>query len=103
MELLLEIGVENIAAELRRQREWLVPALQAKGFEVLQAEASRSNTGGLVSFHRSGEDPAALHRKLEREGIIVSLRFARGGRSFLRVSPHFYNTDAELGRLVEAL
>ena len=103
MELLLEIGVENIAAELRRQREWLVPALQAKGFEVLQAEASRSNTGGIVSFHRSGEDPAALHRKLEREGIIVSLRFARGGRSFLRVSPHFYNTDAELGRLVEAL
>jgi hypothetical protein len=32
MELALEIGVENIAAELLRKRAWLVPALQAKGF-----------------------------------------------------------------------
>src|SRR5271156_4222926 len=32
LELLLEVGVENIAAELLRKRAWLVPALQAKDF-----------------------------------------------------------------------
>jgi len=36
MELVLEIGVENIAAELLRKRAWLVPALQAKGFTVFE-------------------------------------------------------------------
>jgi selenocysteine lyase/cysteine desulfurase len=34
MELALEIGVDNIAAELLRKRALLVPALQAKGFTV---------------------------------------------------------------------
>src|SRR6266478_661095 len=32
LELLLEIGIDNIAAELLRKRAWLVPALQAKGY-----------------------------------------------------------------------
>jgi len=30
MELILELGVENIAAELLRKRAWLAPALQAR-------------------------------------------------------------------------
>src|SRR6202789_1942224 len=39
MELALELGVKNIAAELLRKRALLVPALQAKGFTVLNADA----------------------------------------------------------------
>jgi selenocysteine lyase/cysteine desulfurase len=27
---------------------------------------------------------------------VVSLRFDRANRGWLRVSPHFYNTDAEI-------
>ncbi len=103
MELLLEVGVENIAAELRRQREWVVPALLAKGCEVLQADAAPERSSGIVAFHRPGVDPAATHQKLERSGIIASLRFARGGRSYLRISPHFYNTDADLARFLDAV
>ena len=52
MELALEIGVENIAAELLRKRAWLVPALQAKGFTVLNADAKPENASGIVSFHQ---------------------------------------------------
>jgi len=29
------------------------------------------------------------------------LRSDRAGRKYLRLSPHFYNTDAELGRVLE--
>jgi selenocysteine lyase/cysteine desulfurase len=46
LDLLLEIGIENIAAELLRKRAWIVPALQAKGYEVLQANAAPENQGG---------------------------------------------------------
>src|SRR6266436_1764183 len=38
MELILEVGVENIAPELLRKRTLLKPALQAKGYIVLQPE-----------------------------------------------------------------
>ena len=103
MELALEIGVENIAAELLRKRTWLVPALQAKGFTVLNADAKIENAGGIISFHQDGKDLAALHKKLTDAGVVTSLRADRKGQNHIRLSPHFYNTDAELHRTLELL
>ncbi len=103
MELALEIGVENIAAELRRKRSWLVPALQAKGYTVLNAEAKPENVSGITSFFQPSKDLAPLHQKLAAAGAIASLRTDRKGQNYLRFSPHFYNTDAELHRVVELL
>jgi selenocysteine lyase/cysteine desulfurase len=103
MELALEIGVENIAAELLRKRAWLVPALQAKGFTVLNADAKTENASGIVSFFQPGKDLAALNQKLSEAGIVASLRTNRTGQNFIRFSPHFYNTDAELRRVLELI
>jgi selenocysteine lyase/cysteine desulfurase len=101
MELALEMGVENIAAELLRKRAWLVPALQAKGFVVLNAGAKAENASGIVSFYQPGKDLAALHAKLTGAGVVTSLRTDRTGQNYIRLSPHFYNTDAELQRALE--
>ena len=103
MELALEIGVENISAELLRKRAWLVPALQAKGFTILNAETKTENASGIISFYQSGKDLAALNQKLADAGIIASLRTNRTGQNFIRLSPHFYNTDAELQRVLKLL
>jgi selenocysteine lyase/cysteine desulfurase len=46
---------------------------------------------------------AEWHRKLMEAQIHTSLREDRQGRRYVRLSPHFYNTDAELRRLLEAL
>ena len=101
MELILELGVENIARELLRKRAKLVPALQAKGCTVLQADAPAENASGIVSFHRPGSDLAALHQKLTDAGVVTSLRGDRTGQQYIRLSPHYYNTDAELERVLE--
>ncbi len=103
LELVKEIGVEQIGRELLRKRGWLVPALQAKGYSVLNAGAPPENGSGIVSFHKPGEDPAERHRKLLEANIFTSLRVDRAGRRYLRLSPHFYNTDAELQRVLEML
>ncbi len=103
LELLLEVGIDNIAAELLRKRAWLVPALQAKGCTVLQADAPPANASGIVTFHRPGADLSALHQKLLEANIVTSLRADRSGQRYLRLSPHFYNTDAELSQVVELL
>jgi cysteine desulfurase / selenocysteine lyase len=103
MQLLLELGVENIAAELLRKRAWFVPALQAKGCTVLNAEAAPENCSGIISFSGPGKDTAALHQKLLAANIITSLRTDRAHRQYIRLSPHFYNTDAELQRVLELL
>jgi len=101
LELVLEIGIENIAAELLRKRALLVPALQHKGYTVLNAEAPPAQASGIVTFYRDGDDMAALYQKLEVAGIITSLRSDRAGREYVRLSPHFYNTDAELQRVLD--
>ena len=101
MALVLEIGIENIAAELLRKRALLVPALKNKGYTVLHAEVPLANASGIVTFYREGADLAAVYKKLETAAITTSLRSDRAGRKYLRLSPHFYNTDAELGRVLE--
>ncbi len=100
MELILEVGVENIAAELLRKRAWLVPALQEKGCTVLQPSAPPENASGILTFSKSGEDMTALHQRLEAAGISTSLRSDRSGQKYIRLAPHFYNTDEELQRVV---
>jgi cysteine desulfurase/selenocysteine lyase len=101
MELALEIGIENIAAELLRKRALIVPALQKKGFTVLNADAKSENAGGIISFFQPGKNLADLNQKLLDAGIVASLRIDRKGQNYIRFSPHFYNTDAELQRTVE--
>jgi cysteine desulfurase / selenocysteine lyase len=103
MEMILDVGVENISAELLRQRAWLVPALQEKGYAVLHAAAPPENASGIVTFHRPGEDMTALHQKLADAKMITSLRTDRAEQNYIRLSPHFYNTDEELRRVLEMI
>ena len=103
MELLLEIGVDNIATELLRKRAWLIPTLQAKGCTVLQPDAAPAHASAIITFHRLGTDLVALHQKLLQANIVTSLRLDRTGQQYIRLSPHFYNTDAELQRFLEWL
>ena len=78
-----------------------MPALEAKGCTVLQADAPTEAGSGIVSFTRPGGDLAALHQNLLDAGVVTSLRADRTGQKYIRLSPHFYNTDAELERVLE--
>ena len=101
LELLEEIGIEAIAKELLRKRAWVVPALTAKGYTVLHASAPPEHASGIVTFWKPETDMAALHQRLVEAKIVTSLRADRSGRQYIRLSPHFYNTDAELQRVLE--
>jgi selenocysteine lyase/cysteine desulfurase len=103
LELVLELGIDNIAAELLRKRSWLVPALAAKGYTVLHADAPPLHASGIIAFHRPTTNMASVHQRLEAANILTSLRTDRAGNQYLRLSPHFYNTDAELQRCLDLL
>ena len=103
LELILEVGVNNIAAELLRKRNWLVPALRAKGYDALCSDVPAESSSCIVSFFRSGKDLTPLHQKLLEANVITSLRTDRSGQKYIRLSPHFYNTDSELHRALDLL
>ncbi len=103
LELILELGVESIAGELLRKRNSIVPALLAKGYTVIHADLPPESASAIISFHRKGSDPTTLHQKLLDANILTSLRMDRAGQKYIRISPHFYNTDAEIGRMMDIL
>jgi selenocysteine lyase/cysteine desulfurase len=103
MELILEIGVDRIARELLRKRAWLVQTLQAKGYSVFHADAAPEHLSGIVTLFKPGQDLSGLYELLLAANIVTSLRVDRAGQRYLRLSPHFYNTDAELQRVMELL
>ena len=88
---------------LRDLRHGFRVLLQAKGWTVLNADAPAAHASGIITIHRPDADLPALHQRLTDAHIVTSLRADRTGQRYLRLSPHFYNTDAELHRVLELL
>ena len=103
LQLLNALGLDNIATDLLAKRRRLVPGLLAKGCDVMHAEVPEANASGIVTFHKPGQDMVSLAERLGQAGFKVSLRVMRDGSRLIRLSPHFYNTDAELDHLLEVL
>jgi selenocysteine lyase/cysteine desulfurase len=93
LEMLLDAGLPAIQEKLLRQSRFLRAELSSRGWELLGDEKRLS---GSVSFFKNGADLEALFEKMIRAGIVPSLREDRAGQRYLRLSPHFYNTRAEL-------
>ncbi len=109
MEMIFELGVENIAAELLRKRAWFLPELQKRGFTVLSANEKTENAGSIFSFfHPSKEMPAHyLGSTTDGAAGIITSSAHRSGQErrlltfvFHRIT---YNTDTELQRVLEVL
>jgi selenocysteine lyase/cysteine desulfurase len=103
LEMLLEVGVESIGQDLLRKRAFLVARLRERGWDVLHGEAEESMASGIVSFWKQNEDMPALHARLAENQVLTSLRVDRAGTRFIRLSPHFYNTEQELKQLLHLL
>lgn len=102
IELLLEVGIDRVAERILSIRTRLAKGLEELGFRLLDASPASAQSGITTVSHPS-RDVTALFEKLSRENIVCSPREDRAGTKFLRFSPHFYNTEAEVDRVLEAL
>jgi cysteine desulfurase/selenocysteine lyase len=101
-ELLAEVGVEFISSRLKGLGDRLTQGLQDRGYRVASPRNDTSFGGewsGATSFAKAGLDLKAEALRLRREHQIELA--VRGGR--LRATPHFYNTEAEIDLLLNAL
>ena len=102
VELLLEAGPKKITEQVDRLTQSLRDQLRPAGFEFLSPNAEK-NRCGILTFRHPRTASESLWNALTNNDIVVSLRFDRANRSWLRVSPHFYNTDAEVRKMAELL
>ena len=106
----MDLGLENIRERAWRMADFARETLGAlDGVTVLDQGRTRS---AIVSLHVAGRDPVELVHALRERGINTSATphgyalidlDAKGVESTLRVSPHYYNTRAEIETLAEAL
>jgi selenocysteine lyase/cysteine desulfurase len=93
LDLFLEVGPEQVEAKVLALAGRLAAGLQENGYQVVgpQAASARSPIVSLVADERFREACARLH-------LVCAVREGRA-----RLSPHFYNTEAEVDRLLSAL
>ena len=93
--LLLEVGIPNIAQRVLDLTDRLRSGLLAQGHSVFGPRA-RAEASGIVSFVPRQGGPARLLERFLAHRVQVA---ARGG--MVRISPHFYNTEEEVDRVLE--
>lgn len=94
-EIVDEIGVAAIRERNAELTERLVLAAQDAGFRLRTADDAASRSAIVMV---ALDDPPAAVAHLARAGIVVDWR-----PGYVRISPHFYNTEDELDRVVEEL
>ena len=102
IDLLLEIGIDPIAGRILTVKSRLAEGLQRLGFNIL-GPATGPSASGITTVWDSGRDIQALFERLTSERVICSPRRDRQGRQYIRFSPHFYNTEAEVDHILDVI
>jgi selenocysteine lyase/cysteine desulfurase len=95
IKLLLNQGMENVERRILKITDYLIERLSDAGFK-LQTPLEPRYRSGIVNFEV--RNPQKTAEALKKRNIVISQR-ANG----IRVSPHFYNTEEEIDRLIEAV
>lgn len=102
----LKLGVEEIQQRVSRLAARLHQQLENHpGVEVLESSEQLS---GIVTFYKHGEQAEILQQRLQAEKINTSVSRVGNARLDLRqdvnrASLHYYNTEDEIDRFVEAV
>ena len=99
LELLLEIGIDKIAERVLELTDFLCERLAQKSHLEVFSSRTPDEKSAIVSV--AFQDPAQVnekHRVCRAAGIVVNRRAGR-----LRVSPHCYNSEEEIDRLMALL
>jgi len=97
IDLLLEIGINDIAEETTRIAALLADRLDYIGWQVATPRPIRSGIVGAIP-PSGGTSLLKWHRLLEENGIVCAPR-----EGMIRFSPHFYNMESEIDRVIDVL
>jgi cysteine desulfurase / selenocysteine lyase len=99
LELLLEVGAGVIEGQVLGLSGRLAEGLARHGCEIVEPwPRSRDESSGIVSFRKPGITAVVVLRDLSAAHVI-----ARTHQDFVRLSPHFYNTEEEVDRVLEVM
>ena len=97
LELLTQFGAEAISRRVLEITDRACQRLADAG-AVIHSDRRPGHQSGIVSFELPGRDPQEVRRRCLDQHVVLSCRAGR-----LRISPHAYNNEADLDRLLGAI
>lgn len=98
VEYLLEQGIDRIADHNQALVGRLIEGLDAEQFDVFSPRHLPARSTLAIVSHRALGRNAELHDSLAEEGVHLAVR-----EGSLRISPHLFNTEADIDRVVALL
>ncbi len=87
IEIISQVGVENIREKSMRQTALIVALADAAGYAVNSPREAAQRAGTVTV---NPEHAYEISRALRAQNIVIDYREGAG----IRIAPHFYNTDA---------
>jgi selenocysteine lyase/cysteine desulfurase len=97
LELFLAVGTDTIARKGEELTEKTKSVLRDGGAALL-SDTYPHYDSPIIAARFPGQDASIIARRLQEQKVLVAARHGN-----LRVSPHFYNNEADLERLANAL
>jgi cysteine desulfurase/selenocysteine lyase len=99
LELLLDIGVNNIYQKAIENTDFLIDGLREKGCQIITPTKKIEERTAIVHFNKGSFDATKnLYEKLTTERVLVTLQAKN-----IRVSPNFFNTKEEIEMLLNLI
>lgn len=96
--LLLEFGIQHVGNRILANTDSLLTVLRELPGVVLTSAADPQRRSGILSFRHAQVAVSDIHRELTAAGVSCVIR-----GSSIRLSPHFYQGEKQIGEFGEIL
>jgi cysteine desulfurase/selenocysteine lyase len=99
---LYRYGMENIRKKNIHLSKMLRDELSKNNKITLYGPENTDDRTSIISFTIEGIEPQTAVEKLEKQDIILAVREIYD-KKIIRASPHFFNTESEILRVIDAI
>jgi cysteine desulfurase/selenocysteine lyase len=99
---LYRYGMENIRKKNIHLSKMLRDELSKNNKITLYGPENTEDRTSIISFTIEGIEPQTAVEKLEKQDIILAVREIYD-KKIIRASPHFFNTESEILRVIDAI
>ena len=99
---LYRYGMENIRKKNIHLSKMLRDELSKNNKITLYGPENTEERTSIISFTIEGIEPQTAVEKLEKQDIILAVREIYD-KKIIRASPHFFNTESEILRVIDAI
>jgi len=99
---MLQFGLNNIHSKIMKLSNQMREELSKISGITLFGPEEQSKRTGIVSFSIDGQEPQKIVELLEKKKIVIAVREIVD-KKILRASPHFFNSEEEIQKVVDEI